>query len=145
MTGKRILLVDDDPLVRAMFVPGLTEAGFEVLQADSVLSGLEQFRSKEPDLILLDVNLPDGTGFEVCRQVRASKGRSLTPIIMLTARSGVEDKEEGFGAGADQYLAKPVSPKELLLWCQALLRRLQYDAGEGAVLQVGRRRFVRLT
>lgn len=130
-------MVEDDPQVRAMFGPPLAQAGFQVLLADSVSSGLEQFRFKEPDLILLDVNLPDGTGFDVCRQVRASKKRPLTPIIMMTARSGVEDKEEGFGAGADQYLVKPVSPSELLLWCRALLRRLEYDAGAGAVLRAG--------
>jgi DNA-binding response OmpR family regulator len=134
---KKILVIEDDPQVRAMVGAALAGAGYQVFQSDSVRVGLEEFRSREPDLLLLDVNLPDGSGFDVCRSVRGSKDRGTTPIIMLTARQGIEDKSEGFGAGADQYLVKPVLPQELLLWCEALLRRLEYDAGEGGVLKAG--------
>lgn len=134
--SKIILLVEDDPGVRKLMAAGLEGAGLRVLEAEGVEAGLALFRLRKPDLVVLDVKLPDGDGFEVCRKIRESKDKGATPVIMLTAQSGFEDKAAGFTAGADQYLVKPVDVKELVLWVQALLRRLALDRDEGDVLQV---------
>ncbi|TBR25923.1 response regulator transcription factor [bacterium] len=130
---KTVLMVEDDAGVRAPLRAAFEAAGYRVLEADGIAVGLNEFRTKEPDLVVLDVELPDGTGLDACRSIRAHKTLSKTPVIMLTGRGGLEQKGEGFEAGADHYLVKPVHPKELLLWAGSLLRRTGEDAGAGAV------------
>lgn len=128
---KKILLVEDDAELRGIMREALLGAGYRVLEAEGIEVGLHLFRAQKPDLAVLDVNLPDGSGLDLCRGIRASKSLSATPVIMLTGQGKLEEKSAGFGAGADQYLVKPVQPGELLLWVEALLRRLKIDRGEG--------------
>lgn len=137
MSGKKtVLLVEDDAGVRTPLRVAFEAAGYRVLEADLAAVGLNEFRTKEPDLVVLDVELPDGTGLEVCKSIRAHKTLAKTPVIMLTGRGGFEQKGEGFGAGADHYLVKPVHPRELLLWAGSLLRRAEPEEG-GDVLEAG--------
>lgn len=135
--AKTILLVEDDPAARAVLSEGLSGAGYRVLEADGVKVALHLFRTHEPDLAVLDVDLPDGSGLEVCKGIRASKNLATTPVIMLTGKGALDDKGAGFEAGADQYLVKPVAPRELVMWAAALLRRLSLDAGGGDELKAG--------
>lgn len=132
---KLILLVEDDGALRSTLRGALVAAGMRVVEAEGAEIGLQQFRLRRPDLVVLDVALPDGDGFEVCRRIRESVAGPATPVIMLTAFGGFKEKETGFLAGADQYLVKPVRADELVLWAQALLRRLVLDRDEGAALQ----------
>ncbi|HBL19222.1 MAG: hypothetical protein A2X36_03110 [Elusimicrobia bacterium GWA2_69_24] len=125
--AAKILLVEDDPQVRGPVKEVLAAGGLRVLEAETVQLGLHLFRTQAPDLVILDVHLPDGTGFSVCEAIRKSRCAPATPVIMLTAASKLEEKERGFSAGADHYLVKPVHPKELLMWVSALLKRLELD------------------
>lgn len=134
---KTVLLVEDDPRARAVLAEALAAAGYRVLEADGVQVALHLFRTHEPDLAVLDVDLPDGTGLDVCKGIRASKNLAATPVILLTGKGALDDKGAGFEAGADQYLVKPVKPSELLMWAGALLRRLKLDAGGGTELKAG--------
>lgn len=131
------MLVEDDARMRAVMSEALSGAGYRVLEADGVAVALNLTRTRLPDLAVLDVELPDGSGLEICRSIRAGRAVSATPIIMLTGKGALDEKGAGFDAGADQYLVKPVSPKELLMWVAALLRRLRLDAGTEAGLCAG--------
>jgi len=131
-----ILVVDDDPELRKLLRAALEADGHRVLEAEGAELGLHLLRTRKPGLVILDRGLPDGEGVEVLRKIRAGSERT-TPVIMLTAQGALEEKTEAFTAGADQYLVKPVEVKELILWVQALLRRLSFDRGDGDVLEVG--------
>lgn len=115
----------------------LSAAGFQVVPADTIESAWLLFLEHRPRLAVLDIELPDGSGVELTQKIRAHKELQDTPVILLTAKGGLESKKGGFEAGADQYLVKPVSPDELVLWAKALLRRLALDHGEGDVLRAG--------
>ena len=116
----RLLLVEDDSRIRRALVLGLTDEGYDVIEAGSGESAL-QLLGREPfDVVLLDVMLPGMDGFSVCRAVRSSGD---LPIIMITARSGSEDVIRGLEAGADDYVSKPVIASELAARVRALLRR----------------------
>jgi two-component system response regulator ResD len=115
-----VLVVDDDPTVSEVVRSYLERAGFEVLQADHGQDALEQAVEHGPDLIVLDVMLPGIDGIEVCRRLRA---RGDVPIVMLTALGGEVDRVLGLEVGADDYLTKPFSPRELVLRVQSVLRR----------------------
>jgi len=117
----RILLVEDDPPMASVIVKGLREQSYAVDVAPDGEEGLYQASINDYDLIVLDVLLPYRDGYEVCRQLRA-RG-DATPILMLTARATVEDRLTGFESGADDYLTKPFSFRELLARIHALLRR----------------------
>ena len=134
---SQILLVEDDARMRGVMSEALSGAGYRVHEADGVKVALHLFRTHEPDLAVLDIELPDGSGLDICKGIRAHKTLSITPVIMLTGKGGLDDKGAGFEAGADQYLVKPVAPRELLMWAAALLRRLKLDSGEGDELRVG--------
>ncbi|MBI4349636.1 MAG: response regulator transcription factor [Elusimicrobia bacterium] len=134
---QAVLLVEDDPRVREDARTVLAAEGFRVLAADTIASAKHVFASEKPGIVVLDVNLPDGSGLEFCAHVRAHKELAATPVIVLTGKGGIDDKAEGFEAGADQYLVKPVLPRELLMWVRALLRRIDYDQGGAGVLRVG--------
>jgi DNA-binding response OmpR family regulator len=118
---RRILLVEDDPGVRAMLAQYLQLEHYEVLLAASGTEALQRAAARTPDLVILDLTLPDLDGLEVARRLRQD---SVVPIIMLTGRVALTDKEAGFRAGADDYLTKPFHPRELLLRVQAKMRRL---------------------
>src|SRR5688572_20123571 len=120
MTKRRILVVEDDDRTAAALVLYLQHGGYEVVVAPTGLAALEEAVRFRPDLLVLDVMLPGLDGLEVCRTLR---GRSGVPIIMLTARSTEEDTLRGLGAGADDYVTKPFSPRELVARIDAVLRR----------------------
>lgn len=121
MAGERILIVEDERAVARGLEYGLRAEGFEVLLANTGQSALAMARRESPHLLLLDIRLPDISGFDVCRQLR-SEGRRL-PILMLTARDEEVDKVLGLELGADDYLVKPFSLRELISRIRALLRR----------------------
>jgi DNA-binding response OmpR family regulator len=125
MSKERILIVEDERAVARGLQYGLASEGFTVLWAETGQRALELARSQDPDLILLDVRLPDVSGFDVCRQLRA-EGRRL-PILMLTARDEEVDKVLGLELGADDYVVKPYSLRELISRIRALLRRAYGD------------------
>jgi DNA-binding response OmpR family regulator len=119
-----VLVVDDDPTVSEVVRGYLERAGFTVRHAADGVTGLATARQTAPDLIVLDVMLPGLDGIEVCRQLRSD---SMVPIVMLTALGGEVDRVLGLQMGADDYLTKPFSPRELVLRVQSVLRRTGFD------------------
>jgi len=120
MNTRRILIVDDEPELRSMLRQYLSREGYDVAEAVTGRTALDTVSSSEPDLVLLDVGLPDIDGFEVLREIRASCD---VPVIMLTARDDEVDRVVGLSVGADDYVVKPFSPRELVARIQAVLRR----------------------
>ena len=125
MAGERILVVEDERAVARGLEYGLTSEGFDVLLARTGQQALDLVRRQDTHLILLDVRLPDISGFDVCRQLRAEKKRQ--PILMLTARDEEVDRVLGLELGADDYVVKPYSLRELVSRIRALLRRAYGD------------------
>jgi len=123
----KILLVDDDPDLLTVTGFALQQAGFLVVKAADGLEALDAFQREQPDLAVLDINLPKLNGFDLARKLRE---RSKIPLIMLTARNEEEDVVRALGIGADDYLSKPFSPKILLARVKALLRRVGLEAEE---------------
>ncbi len=117
---RRILLVEDDPKTRSMVALYLQREGYDVEIAEDGVRALELVREKEPHLVILDLMLPRMNGLEVCRALREAGGPA---IIMVTARSTEEDKLTGLDLGADDYVTKPFSPRELMARVRAVLRR----------------------
>jgi DNA-binding response OmpR family regulator len=118
---ESLLFIEDDDGIRLALSMALEDEGYEVRQAPSGEAGLVEFRRTPPDLVLLDLRLPDMSGFDVCRALRAE---SIVPIIMITAQTDTHDMVAGLEAGADDYVTKPVVPKELAARIRALLRRV---------------------
>jgi DNA-binding response OmpR family regulator len=123
----KILLVDDDPDLLAVTGFALQQAGFLVVKAADGIAALDAFQREQPDLAVLDINMPKMNGFDVAQKLRE---RSKIPLLMLTARNEEEDVVRALGIGADDYLSKPFSPKILLARVKALLRRVGLDAEE---------------
>jgi two-component system, OmpR family, response regulator len=121
MSGERLLLVDDEENLRSMLEAALRHSGFEVASAATGREAIDAVPEARPDLIVLDVMLPDLDGFEVCRRLRSDGSR--TPVLFLTARDGTDDKVRGLTLGGDDYLVKPFSLEELVARIQAVLRR----------------------
>ncbi|MFN8124729.1 MAG: response regulator transcription factor [Thermoleophilia bacterium] len=117
----RVLIVEDDPRVRGSLERALRANGYAVESAEGGATGLAAVVRVAPDAVVLDVNLPDINGFEICRELRRRGDR--TPILMLTARDSVTDRVEGLDAGADDYLVKPFALAELLARLRAIVRR----------------------
>lgn len=128
----RVLLIDDDEALTSLLSEYLGRFGFTAIAAATPDDGLRALRAGSPDLVVLDVMLPGMDGFAVCRKVRES---SRVPIVMLTARGDVTDRIVGLELGADDYLAKPFEPRELVARIQAVLRRGAGGAAE--VVRVG--------
>jgi DNA-binding response OmpR family regulator len=118
---ESLLFIEDDDGIRLALSMALEDEGYDVRQAPSGEVGLVEFRRTPPDLVLLDLRLPDMSGFDVCRALRAE---SIVPIIMITAQTDTHDMVAGLEAGADDYVTKPVVPKELAARIRALLRRV---------------------
>lgn len=128
---RRAVVIEDDPDIRGLLVRILVKQGFEVTQAEAGLPGVEEVRRAKPDLVTLDVNLPDIDGLEVCKLLREF---SDAFIVMLTARADELDKLTGLDNGADDYISKPFSPRELQSRINALFRRRQPSVADTAVV-----------
>jgi DNA-binding response OmpR family regulator len=126
---KRVLVVEDEPDVARLLEFHLRAAGFEVIVVGTVAAALARARADEPTVVLLDVMLPDGDGFEVCRALRAEPATAGVGVVMLTARAEAEDRITGLEVGADDYVVKPFVVREVVLRVVALANRL---AGERA-------------
>ena len=125
----KVLLVDDDPDLRGVIAFALQQAGFLVVEATDGVGALHVFTREQPDLAVLDVNLPRMDGFDLARKIRQA---SRIPVIMLTVRSEEEDVVRALGLGADDYLTKPFSPKILIARIRALMRRAGMES-EGTI------------
>jgi DNA-binding response OmpR family regulator len=131
---KRVLVVDDEPRMRRFVRMNLDLEGYEVVEADNGLTALNKVRDTLPDLVLLDVMMPDMDGFETLEHIREV---SSVPVIMLTVKGDEEDRVRGLDLGADDYVSKPFSPRELLSRIRAVLRRVEPSkpsAGEPLVI-----------
>jgi DNA-binding response OmpR family regulator len=135
--ARTILVVDDEPTLRETLVDALESDGFRVVAAADGRQALVTFRSEQPDLVLLDLMLPELSGIEVCRIIRQESG---VPIVMLTAKDSELDKVVGLELGADDYVTKPFSLRELSARIRALFRRAEKQAVEAppAVVDLGR-------
>ncbi len=120
---KRVLLIEDDPSAVRLVSYTLEQEGYEVLTAMNGLEGLNKVREEAPDLLVLDVMLPGLDGFEVCRRLRADEKTAGLPVLMLSAKAQEIDKTTGIKVGADDYLAKPADPSEIVARVESLLRR----------------------
>lgn len=130
-----LLFIEDDDAIRLALTLALEDEGYEVREAPDGRSGIDLLRDREPDLVLLDLRLPDMSGFDVCRQIRAT---SIVPIIIVTAQTDTHDLVAGLEAGADDYVTKPVVPKELAARIRAALRRVHlHDAPAPAASRFG--------
>ena len=141
---RRVLVVEDDPAIRRGVVAALAFAGYDVLEASDGPRGLALAETAEVDLVLLDVVLPGTDGLEILRRVRES--RPTRPVILLTARAAEDDRVGGLAAGADDYVVKPFSVRELLARVEAVLRRsperprpVEVIACDGLVVDLARR------
>jgi DNA-binding response OmpR family regulator len=121
--ASTVLVVEDERKLRDLVRSYLERAGFTVLTTDSGAEALTMAMTSAPDLVILDLGLPDVPGETVARELRATSGTGSTPILMLTAKSAEEDRIRGLELGADDYVTKPFSPRELVLRVQAILRR----------------------
>ena len=137
MPGKQILVVEDERPIRDMVAFGLRRAGFEVREAEDCRSARAQLADKLPDLVLVDWMLPDMSGLELTRQLKRDRATRELPIILLTARAAEADKVSGLEGGADDYVTKPFSPRELAARINAVLRRSAPVSGEERVEQGG--------
>jgi DNA-binding response OmpR family regulator len=139
--ASTILLVEDDDATRTFLADNLTADGYDLLVADSVRDGTRLLETKFPDLAVVDVGLPDGSGLELVRRVREADGLAsrvdpFTPLLVLSGRASEVDRLRGLERGADDYVAKPFAYPELRLRVAALLRRAQGRRGRG-LLRVG--------
>lgn len=139
MSQKKIILIEDEPDILEVIEYNLKRENFSVLTAADGLEGLDLVIREKPDLVLLDLMLPGIDGMEICRQVRNNQAVKRVPIIMLTAKGDESDVVLGLGLGADDYMTKPFSPKELIARIKAVLRRSETQSQKGSenFIQVG--------
>ncbi len=130
-----ILVVDDERPIRRLLRMYLSEAGYSIAEAADGRQALDQVRQGGIDLVLLDLMMPEVDGIEVCRQIRDSNG--YVPIIMVTAMDDEESRVAGLEVGADDYVTKPFSPRELVARCRAVLRRIAAPAERDGLIQSG--------
>jgi DNA-binding response OmpR family regulator len=135
MTGERILVVDDEVGLRDLVGTYLRNEGFAVVEAADGDEALDRFGRQTPDLVVLDLRLPTADGFDVLREIRRS---STTPVIVLSARADEADKLIGLELGADDYLTKPFSPRELVARVRAVLRRSRTGGTSGTADEISR-------
>jgi len=136
MNGKQILIVEDEKPIRDMIAFGLRRAGFDVREAEDCAAARASIADARPDLLLVDWMLPDQSGLELTRALKRNKDTQDMPVIMLTARAEEHDKVAGLEGGADDYVTKPFSPRELLARIQAVMRR-SAPSGPDEVVETG--------
>jgi two-component system phosphate regulon response regulator PhoB len=137
MTHERILLIEDEPDIAEVLQYNLEKEGFEVETARRGDTGLEVIRRDAPDLLLLDLMLPGIDGLELTRLLKRDTATAHLPIVMLTARGEEVDRIVGLELGADDYISKPFSPREVVLRVKAVLRRFQHEEAEAELLTIG--------
>jgi len=135
--GQRVLVVDDDKEIVRIVRAYLEKAGYTVLTAFEGETALHSIRSDRPDLVVLDLMLPDRDGWSITRIVRGDPSLAATPIVMLTARVEGEDRVQGLDLGADDYISKPFNPHEVVARVRAVLRRTGKDFGQPHIIQIG--------
>jgi two-component system, OmpR family, catabolic regulation response regulator CreB len=118
---KKILVIEDEPAIADTIIYALKTEGFETLWSTTAMMGFDMFKVENPELIILDIGLPDLNGYELCKEIRKS---SLVPVIFLTARANEIDRVVGLEIGGDDYVVKPFSPRELTARVKAVLRRI---------------------
>ena len=121
--SQRILIIEDEPDIRKTLEYNLSREGFDVICASSLSEGKDSINATKFSLILLDLMLPDGSGLDLCRELKSDPKKNLIPIIILTAKDDEVDKVVGFELGADDYVTKPFSVRELILRVKAVLKR----------------------
>lgn len=136
MSSRQILVVEDERPIREMVAFGLRRAGFDVVEAEDTREARARMADRRPDLVLIDWMLPDMSGLELTRALKRDKETREVPVIMLTARAEEQDKINGLEGGADDYITKPFSPRELLARINAVLRRTA-SAAPGDVVVAG--------
>ncbi len=134
--SSRVLIVEDEPDIRELVVHHLKREGYQVSAASSGEEALRQVQAAPPDLVILDLMMPSMDGLEVCRRLRQDPATASLPIVMLTAKGDEVDRVLGLEIGADDYVVKPFSPKELLARVRAVLRRSR-PAPDAAPLRLG--------
>jgi two-component system alkaline phosphatase synthesis response regulator PhoP len=135
---KRILIIEDDRDIVELVRYNLANEGFQVMAAFDGGSGLTSLKKSPPDLLLLDLMLPKLSGLDICREVRKDESLNRLPILMLTARGDEADRVVGLEMGADDYVTKPFSPRELLARVKALLRRAEPPVDAPRTIEVGK-------
>src|SRR5271169_2930363 len=133
---KRVLLIEDDRDIVELVRYNLEREGFQVAAATDGATGLAQVRKTPPDLLLLDLMLPKLSGLEICKEIRRDQSLNRLPILMLTARGEEADRVVGLEMGADDYVTKPFSPRELLARVKALLRRAEPPADTDKAIEI---------
>ncbi|MDM4765475.1 response regulator transcription factor [Pelomonas sp. SE-A7] len=136
--STKLLLIDDDTRLTTMVGDYLSHAGFEVAVAGSLAAGRATIHDSLPDLLVLDLMLPDGDGLDFCRELRGNPRLKRLPVLMLSARGEPMDRILGLELGADDYLPKPFEPRELQARIKALLRRAEPGAADDEVMRFGR-------
>lgn len=121
--SQKILIIEDEPDIRKTLEYNISREGYHVVSASSLVEAKSRFESDSFSLILLDLMLPDGSGLDLCREIKSDKEKSSIPIIILTAKDDEVDKVVGFELGADDYVTKPFSVRELILRMKAVLKR----------------------
>jgi len=121
--SQKILIIEDEPDIRKTLEYNISREGYHVVSASSLLEAKSQIELESFSLILLDLMLPDGSGLDLCREIKSDKEKSSIPIIILTAKDDEVDKVVGFELGADDYVTKPFSVRELILRMKAVLKR----------------------
>lgn len=134
---KTILLVEDHKETQNMVRAVLERDGFKLAFTETVKGAKDYLKKHTPDLMILDLVLPDGNGLEICEMARNSETFAKTPIIALTGLTELKDKQRGFAVGVDQYLEKPIIIDELSLWVKALFRRVEWNSHAGTYLRFG--------
>ncbi|MBZ9652439.1 response regulator transcription factor [Psychroflexus montanilacus] len=132
-----ILVVDDDPDILEILSYNLNAEGYKVVTAENGLEAVKKAKKKKPQLVILDVMMPEMDGIEACEQIRETKGLENTIITFLTARGEDYSQVAGFDAGADDYITKPVKPKVLMSKVKALLRRFKSGSSEKNIVEIG--------
>src|SRR6202790_2969554 len=135
---KRVLLIEDDRDIVELVRYNLEREGFQVAAANDGATGLVQVRKSPPDMLLLDLMLPKLSGLEICRDIRREQALNRLRILMLTARGEEADRVVGLEMGADDYVTKPFSPRELIARVKALLRRAEPPADAQRILEIGK-------
>lgn len=135
---KRILIIEDDRDIVELVRYNLANEGFQVAAAFDGTSGLTNLKKSPPDLLLLDLMLPKMSGLDICREIRKDESLNRLPVLMLTARGDEADRVVGLEMGADDYVTKPFSPRELIARVKALLRRAEPPADAPRILEIGK-------